>query len=158
MEDEDITYVPNRKGGQNLKDREAFVFTRTKMLPLKDKNYWKCVFRQRFGCPVTVVSTILSQKLVLRTGDHTHSNQLLEQTARELEQEKVKLAGHMPTVVPRTVLGDIAVALETNLPGGTAFMRSKQSISKAIHRRDKQLRAFPTNLRSLRTSWTFPLI
>jgi hypothetical protein len=22
MEDEDITYVPNRKGGQNLKDRE----------------------------------------------------------------------------------------------------------------------------------------
>jgi hypothetical protein len=22
MEDEDITYIPNRKGGQNLKDRE----------------------------------------------------------------------------------------------------------------------------------------
>jgi hypothetical protein len=103
------------------------------MLPLKDKNYWKCVFRQRFGCPVTVVSTITSQKLVLRTVEHTHSNQLLEQTVRELELEKVKLAGQMPTVGPRTVLGDITVALETNLPGGTVFMRSKQSISKAIH-------------------------
>jgi hypothetical protein len=37
MEDEDITYVPNRKGGQNLKDKDGYVFTRTKMLPLKDK-------------------------------------------------------------------------------------------------------------------------
>ncbi len=41
MEDEDITHVPNRKGGQNLKDRDGYVFTKTKMMPLKDKNYWK---------------------------------------------------------------------------------------------------------------------
>jgi hypothetical protein len=77
MGDEYITYVPNRKEGQNLKDKEGYVFTRTKMLPLKDKNYWKCIFRQRFGCPVTVISTISTQKLVLRSREHTHSNQLL---------------------------------------------------------------------------------
>jgi hypothetical protein len=159
MEDEDITYVPNRKGGQNLKNKEGFVFTRTKMLPLKDKNYryWKCIFCQRFGCQVTVVSTIWTQKLVLRTGEHTHSNQLLEQTIREVELEKVKLAGQMPTVGPRTVLGDITVALETNLPGGTAFMRSKQSISKAIHWERQAIKGFPSSLPSLRTSWAFLL-
>ncbi len=39
--------------------------------------------------------------------------------SEDLEQEKVKLVGKMPTVVPRSVLGDITVALETNLPGGT---------------------------------------
>jgi hypothetical protein len=85
----------------------------------------------------------LTQKLVLRSGEHTHSNQLLEQTVRDLEQEKVKLVGKMPTVVPRSVLGDITVALETNLPGGTAFMRSKQSISKAIHRDRLAIKGFP---------------
>ncbi len=61
----------------------------------------------------------------------------------ELEQEKVKLAGRMPTEVPRSVLGDITVALETNLPGGTAFMRSKQSISKAIYRERQTINGFP---------------
>jgi hypothetical protein len=88
MEDEDITYVPNRKGGQNLKDKDGYVFTRTKMLPLKDKSYWKCIFCQRFSCPVTLISTILTQKLVLRSGEHTHSNQLLEQTVRIWSRRK----------------------------------------------------------------------
>jgi hypothetical protein len=56
----------------------------------------------------------------------------------ELEQEKVKLAGRMPTEVPRSVLGDITVA-----PGGTAFVRSKQSISKAIYRERQTINGFP---------------
>ncbi len=74
MEKEDITYVLNRKEGQNLKDNEGYIYKRTKTLPLKDKNYRNCLFRNRFGCPVTLISSISTQKLVLRTGKYTHSN------------------------------------------------------------------------------------
>ncbi len=31
----------------NLKDKDSFVYTRTKSLPLKDKSYWNCVYSQK---------------------------------------------------------------------------------------------------------------
>lgn len=40
----------------------------------------------------------------------------------------------MPTVAPRTVLGDITVALSNQVPGTTASMRSRAAVSWAIQR------------------------
>jgi hypothetical protein len=36
----------------------------------------------KFQCPATDVTTISTKLLVSNTGDHTHSNQLLERTIR----------------------------------------------------------------------------
>jgi hypothetical protein len=107
--------MTNQKGGDHLKDKHGFVYKQTKSWPLMDKSYWTCVYRQKFSCPVTIVSSIFSQKLISRTEDHRHSNQLIERTVRGVEEEKVKLAAQMPTVSPRTVLGDISVTLENRV-------------------------------------------
>jgi hypothetical protein len=58
MEEEDITGVPNRIGGQNLKDIENYVYKRTKTLPLKDKNCWNCMSRQRFDSSVALFTLL----------------------------------------------------------------------------------------------------
>jgi hypothetical protein len=39
MEPEDVSFVKNQKGGDHLKDKDGFVYRRSKCLPLKDKNY-----------------------------------------------------------------------------------------------------------------------
>jgi hypothetical protein len=57
MEKEDITDVPNRKGGQNLKDNECYVYKRTKILPLKDKNC-RNMSRQRFDSSVALFTLL----------------------------------------------------------------------------------------------------
>jgi hypothetical protein len=134
MEPEDMSFVKNQKGGDHLKDKDGYVYRRSKSLPLKDKNYWICVFCLKFSCPVTVVSSISSQKLISRSGEHRHSNQLIERKVKYIEDEKIKMAAQNPTVSPRTVLGNISATLDNRLAGGTSYMRSKQSINVAIHR------------------------
>ncbi len=108
MELEDVSFVKNQKGGDHLKDKDGYAYRWSKSLPLKDKNYWSCVFRLKYSCPVTVVSSISSHKLISRSGDHRHSNQLVERTVKDIEDEKIKLAAQNPTVFPRTILGDIS--------------------------------------------------
>jgi hypothetical protein len=80
MEPEDMSFVKYQKGGDHLKDKDGFVYRQSKSLPLKDKNYWNCVYHLKFSCPVTIVSSISSQKLISRSGYHQHSNQLIEST------------------------------------------------------------------------------
>jgi hypothetical protein len=93
MELEDVSFVKNQKGGDHLKDKDGYVYRWSKSLPLKDKTYWNCVFRLKFSCPVTVVSSISSQKLISRSGEHRHSNQLIERKMKDIEDEKIKMAG-----------------------------------------------------------------
>jgi hypothetical protein len=89
MEPKDMSFVKNKKGGDHLKYKDAYVYRRYKSLPLKDKNYWNCVFCLKFSCPVTVVSSISSQKLISRSGEHRHSNQLIERKVKDIEDEKI---------------------------------------------------------------------
>jgi hypothetical protein len=100
MEPEDVSFFKNQKGGDHLKDKDGFVYRRSKFLPLRDKNYWNCVYRQKLSCPVIIVSSISSQKLISRSGDHWHSNQLIERTVRDAEDEKIKMVAQNPTVSP----------------------------------------------------------
>jgi hypothetical protein len=117
--------MTNQKGGDLLKYKHGFVYKQNKSWPLMDKSYWTCANRQKFSCPVTIVSSISSQKLISRTGDQRHSNQLIERTVRGVEEEKIKLAAQMPTVSPRTILGDISMTLENRMTGRSSYLRSK---------------------------------
>ncbi len=58
MEEEDTTDVPNRKGGQNLKVSEGYVYKRTKTFPLNGKNCWNCMSRQRFDSSVALFTLL----------------------------------------------------------------------------------------------------
>jgi hypothetical protein len=74
----------------------------------------------------------------------TLSNCLLERKVCEVKQENIKAAALMPTVVPRSVLGTIAVNLETNMPGTVSFMSRRQTINRRIHRLRNFLKRYPS--------------
>jgi hypothetical protein len=76
--------------------------------------------------------------------EHSHSNLLLDRNVREVENKKIKVAAVVPSMVPLTILGDINVNLEENMASGTAFNQSKQSITKAVHRKRLSVKGFPS--------------
>jgi hypothetical protein len=139
-----VSFVINRIGGNNLKDMAGYQYVKTKSIPLKDRPYWRCMMKQRYSCPVTLVikdSTMILDKM---NGEHTHGNMHIEQKVREVEEEKIKIAAAISTVVSRTILGEIAVDREDNMTGGTAFMRNQQSLSMAIQRKRVSMKGYPS--------------
>jgi hypothetical protein len=58
-----------------------------------------------------------SKVIVKQTGEHSHSNRLVERKVKEVEQENIAAAALLPTVAPRSILGAIAVNLETIMSG-----------------------------------------
>jgi hypothetical protein len=85
MEPEKVTFVKNQKAGDHIKDKDGFVYTQ------EQKPLELCV-PQKFSCPVTIISAISSQKLISRTGNYRHSDQLIKRTVRDVEEEKKNLA------------------------------------------------------------------
>ncbi len=59
-----------------------------------------------------------------------------------MENEKIQVSDNIPSMAPLTILGEIAVNLEEKMADGTAFMLSKQSITKAIHRKRLSVKGF----------------
>ncbi len=108
-------------------------------MPAKDRNYWTCVMRTKFHCPATAVTTITTRQLVSKTGDHTHSNQLLERTIKDIQKNHMKIAAASATAVPRIILGEITAEIENKVTGATAFIAPKQAVAKAIQRKKNQL-------------------
>jgi hypothetical protein len=51
-------------------------------------------------------------KILKTTGEHAHSNQILERKVREIEEDKMKVVAIISTVSPHTIMGEIAVNLE----------------------------------------------
>ncbi len=142
MSGETVSYVLNRSGGNNLQNEAGYIYKRTRCQ--KDCSYWICMWRKRFSCPVTVVSADITMKLLKMTGEHTHSNQLLERKVHEIEEDKVKVAAVVSTASPCTIMGKIAVNLEQSINGGTSFMRSWHNIC----RKRSSAKGFPPKPRS----------
>jgi hypothetical protein len=86
MASEEISFTQNQKGNENLIDSGGFAYRKNKILPVKDRTYWTCVMKTKFHCPATAVTTITTKQLVSKTGDHTHSNQLLERTIKDIQK------------------------------------------------------------------------
>jgi hypothetical protein len=158
MEPEDVSFVKNQRGGDHVKDKDGYVYRRSKSLPLKDQNYRNCVFCLKFSCPVTVVSSISSQKLISRSGEHRHSNQLIERKVKDIDDEKIKMAAQNPSVSPGTVLGDISATLDNQLAGGTSYMRSKHPSMWPSTGSSSWPKDMSASQRIMRTWPTFPSI
>ncbi len=63
---------------------------------------------------------------------------------RAVEEDKIKQAASMPSVPPRTVLGDISKVMENQaLPGMIGFMRRSQNLKKAIQRERSLQHGYP---------------
>jgi hypothetical protein len=146
MSGETVSYVLNRSGGTNLQNEAGYIYKRTRCQ--KDRSYWICMWRKRFTCPVTVVSSDITMKFPKTSGEHTHSNQLLERRVREIEEDKVKVAAVVFTMSPRTIMGEIAVNLEHSINGGTSFMRSRHNICQAVRRKRSSAKGFLPKPRS----------
>ncbi len=59
-----------------------------------------------------------------------------------MEDEKIKVGAIVPSIAPRTILGEISLNLEETMAGGTAFIWSKQSITKAVHRKRLSVKGY----------------
>jgi hypothetical protein len=138
-----VNFVKNQKGGFNLQDSKGFLYRINRSCPAKDRTYWACVNRVRDSCTARVITVTSTKEIIQEADDHTHSNRLLERKVREVENDKIRAAALMPTVEPRSVLGEIAVNLETNLPGTVSFMAHRQTINRRIHRLRNNIKGFP---------------
>jgi hypothetical protein len=102
------------------------------------------------------VTTITTQQLVSKTGDHTHSNQLLERTIKNIQKNHVRIAAASATAVPRIILGDITAEIENTVSGASAFIAPKQAVAKAIQRQKNQLKGFPMKPKGFDDLLTIP--
>jgi hypothetical protein len=136
-----VPYVLNRGGGNNLQDESSYTYKKSKSISLTDKSYWICMWK-KYSCPVTLMTTDSAMKIHKMSGDHNHSNLLLENNIHDVEDEKIKVAAIVPSIAPRTILGEISVNLEETMACGTALMRSKQSITKAVHRKALSVKGY----------------
>jgi hypothetical protein len=136
-----LSFVKNRKGGNNLQDANGYLYRVSKVV--KDRSYWHCVAKKSDACPATAITVSNSNILVSQQGDHTHSNRLVERKVKEVEIENIAAAALLPTVTPRTILGAISSNLEANLPGTSAFISNRNAINQAVHKKRKLLKGYP---------------
>jgi hypothetical protein len=107
-EEDGITFIVNRKGGENVKDNNSYTYIRSKTLKDKNRIYWNCSGKRAYGCPATLVTTITTKKLVSwGAAEHNHGSKFLEMKVRAVEKEKICVAASMPSVPPRTLLGKL---------------------------------------------------
>jgi hypothetical protein len=153
-----VRYILNRKGSNSLQDDSGYVYKKTKSVPSTDKTYWQCVWKRKYSCPVTLVTTDSTMKVFKLSGNHNHSNQLLEKSVRDVEEKKIKMAALVPSIAPRTILGEISMNLEESMAGGTAFMRTKQSLTKAVHRKRLSVEGYPPKPQSYDDLESLPVL
>jgi hypothetical protein len=106
-EDQQVSFIVNRKGGENMMDTNCYIYSKARPMPEKDRIYWICSGKKKYNCPATAVTRISSRTLIsLGAASHTHGSKLIENRVRAVEKEKILLAATMPSVPPRTVFGE----------------------------------------------------
>ena len=138
-----LSFVKNRKGGSNLLDQAGYEYRLRRAIPAKDRTYWHCVANRLKSCPATAITVTSNNTLVKQEGEHTHSNDNIERKVKTVVKTAVESAAMLPTVTPRTILGSIAVNLETNLPGTTKFIPNRNTVSQAVNRARRTVKGHP---------------
>jgi hypothetical protein len=64
-----VSYVLNRSGGNNLQDEAGYIYKWTRCQ--KDRSFWISMWQKRFSCPVTIVSSDSTMKILKMTRGHT---------------------------------------------------------------------------------------
>ena len=76
-------------------------------------------------------------------GEHIHSNQLVARKVKEIVANNIASAAKMPTVTPRTVLGEISMNVEANLSGTSSFLPPRNTMRQALLRARKKANGVP---------------
>jgi hypothetical protein len=157
MEDPDgIVYIPAKRGGFHLRDKCGYKYFKAKTQPAKDRCYWSCLEKKELRCAATAVTVLSTRELVKLCGEHCHGNKMVEDQTRAVEREQLAIAASMPTVAPRTVLGEIATQLGNHSEGSTAFMRSSQALARDLQRKRLKLKGYPMKPKSFDDMITIP--
>ncbi len=69
------------------------------------------------------------------SSDHSHSYQLLKRKMREEKDKKIPVAALVSTMRHPAISGEIAMDLEEDFVGSTAFMLSKQRLNQVVIRK-----------------------
>ena len=99
-------------------------------------SFWKC--RQYYSdkCYARAITEKDGEVEFLKkiTGEHTHSSKILKNRVSKIEDEFVMNASQNPTIPCRTVLGDIANALQTDSMAAATSMTKMSVLKQRIYR------------------------
>ena len=87
--------------------------------------------------------TRISNDSIISVGPHSHSVNKVKQHVRQIEAAMVTAAATAATVVPRTVIGEIAAAVSASAPGATSYIKTKSALSRAIQRQRVKEMGYP---------------
>ena len=135
-------YAANQKGGHHLIDAQGFLYRLKRSHVAKDKKYWECTQKKTSVCFSTAMTRI-SNDSIISVGPHSHSVNKVKQHVRQIEAAMVTAAATAATVVPRTVIGEIAAAVSASAPGATSYIKTKSALSRAIQRQRVKEMGYP---------------
>jgi hypothetical protein len=131
-----LSFVKNRKGGNNLWDSIGYLYRVSKVVMPKDRSYWNCVARKSDACQ-------RYRNQSEQQGEPRHINRLVERKVKEVETKNISAAALLPKVTPRTVLGVISENLRPPcLVHQPVFLTGMLS-TKAVHEKRKLLKGYP---------------
>jgi len=127
-----LTFVRNRKGGENLVDPNGYEYRIRRVVEKTNRSYWFCTSKVKDSCPATAITVTTDRTLVRMENEHTHSNRLLEKRVKDVVATNIASVANQPTVAPRTILGSIALDIDNQLPGSSAFIFKPKTVSRRI--------------------------
>lgn len=135
-------YKSAKNGGQTLLTPDGYEFAKGK--DAGTRIHFFCRGKTRFGCKVTAAvvpakSETDTDMLVRVTGEHTHDNDIAKKTARDKENEAISAACSLPTVAPRTILGNVINQLKAAAPIAVNSVSKASTFARRLQReRNKQ--------------------
>ena len=97
---EPAAYLPARKGGRHLKDKDGMTYALSKRRD--NKTYYFCTQRSSIKCPATAIVDNQSEMIVSKSGSHMHDSDLMKQMVQGMESRAIQAAAENSDV-PRSI-------------------------------------------------------
>ena len=105
--------------------------------------YYRCAERNKYGCKATLAIGKETGIVLRETGEHCHDSDLMVKKVKNIQSTAIRNAASNPTVVPRTVLGEIANNLNNDDPASISYMSKASTLKRAIQRERKKVMNIP---------------
>ena len=113
-----------KQGGTWLVTSDGHEFRRQRVATGK-KCHYACRMAKKYNCKVTAAVEVATNMVTRKTGEHNHDTDLAAKKVRGQENEAIQEAARNPTVLPRTVLGNLAVNVTATSPTSINHMRNQ---------------------------------
>ena len=120
---EPAVYLPARKGGRHLKDKDGMTYPLSKRRD--NKTYYFCTQRT-LKCPATAIVDNQSEMIVAKSGSHMHDSDLMKQMVREMEGRAIHAAAENNDF-PSSILGNLTNHVGETTQGKICIFLSKMS-------------------------------